>query len=92
MIENTHKHLQNYQERHQIVAKGAARLKIVNEACREVGPSLFFSLLVITVSFVPVFVLQGQQGRLFEPLAYTKTLAMAAAAIIAVTLIPVLIA
>ncbi|MFP3458495.1 efflux RND transporter permease subunit, partial [Psychrobacter sp. SIMBA_152] len=51
-----------------------------------------FSLLVITVSFVPVFVLQGQQGRLFEPLAYTKTLAMAAAAIIAVTLIPVLIA
>ena len=92
MIENTHKHLQNYQQRHQIVAKGAARLKIVNEACREVGPSLFFSLLVITVSFVPVFVLQGQQGRLFEPLAYTKTLAMAAAAIIAVTLIPVLIA
>ena len=92
MIENTHKHLQNYQERHKIVAKGSARLKVVNEACREVGPSLFFSLLVITVSFVPVFVLQGQQGRLFEPLAYTKTLAMAAAAIIAVTLIPVLIA
>ncbi|MGM0482141.1 MAG: efflux RND transporter permease subunit [Pseudomonadota bacterium] len=93
MIENAHKHLHHYQQTHNgAAATGKQRLRLVSEACTEVGPSLFFSLLVITVSFIPVFALQGQQGRLFEPLAYTKTLAMAAAAILAITLIPVLIA
>ena len=92
MIENAHKHLYSYQEQHKEPAKGAHRWRLITDACSEVGPSLFFSLLVITVSFIPVFALQGQQGRLFEPLAYTKTLAMGAASILAVTLIPVLIA
>lgn len=92
MIENAHKHLYSYQEQHKESAKGAQRWRLITDACSEVGPSLFFSLLVITVSFIPVFALQGQQGRLFEPLAYTKTLAMGAASVLAVTLIPVLIA
>lgn len=91
MIENAHKHLYHYQQQHQQPAKGPQRWRLITDACSEVGPSLFFSLLVITVSFIPVFALQGQQGRLFEPLAYTKTLAMGAASILAVTLIPVLI-
>jgi Cu(I)/Ag(I) efflux system membrane protein CusA/SilA len=60
------------------------------DACQEVGPPLFFSLLIITVSFLPVFSLTGQEGRLFSPLAYTKTFAMAGAAILSVTLVPVL--
>jgi Cu(I)/Ag(I) efflux system membrane protein CusA/SilA len=59
-------------------------------ACKEVGPALFFSLLIITVSFLPVFSLEGQEGRLFSPLAYTKTFAMAGAALLSVTLVPVL--
>jgi Cu(I)/Ag(I) efflux system membrane protein CusA/SilA len=59
-------------------------------ACKEVGPALFFSLLIITVSFLPVFTLEGQEGRLFSPLAYTKTFSMAGAAILSVTLVPVL--
>ncbi|WP_404401508.1 CusA/CzcA family heavy metal efflux RND transporter [Idiomarina seosinensis] len=93
MIENAHKHLHRFQQTNNgDPATGRQRLQLVSSACTEVGPSLFYSLLVITVSFIPVFALQGQQGRLFEPLAYTKTLAMAAAAIIAITLIPVLIA
>lgn len=91
MIENAHKHLYHYQQQHGQPAKGPHRWRLVTDACSEVGPSLFFSLLVITVSFIPVFALQGQQGRLFEPLAYTKTLAMGAASVLAVTLIPVLI-
>ncbi|RUO75855.1 efflux RND transporter permease subunit [Idiomarina seosinensis] len=90
MIENAHRHLYKHQQHSGEVVKGAQRWRIITDACREVGPSLFFSLLVITVSFIPVFALQGQQGRLFEPLAYTKTLAMGAAAILAITLIPVL--
>ena len=93
MIENAHKHLHHYQQQHDDKpAQGAQRWRLITDACSEVGPSLFFSLLVITVSFIPVFALQGQQGRLFEPLAYTKTLAMGAASVLAVTLIPVLIA
>lgn len=92
MIENAHKHLHQYQQTQGQPAKGTQRWRLITDACSEVGPSLFFSLLVITVSFIPVFALQGQQGRLFEPLAYTKTLAMGAASILAVTLIPVLIA
>jgi Cu(I)/Ag(I) efflux system membrane protein CusA/SilA len=68
----------------------AARAKAILEACKEVGPALFFSLLIITVSFLPVFSLEGQEGRLFSPLAYTKTFAMAGAALLSVTLVPVL--
>ncbi len=67
-----------------------ARFKAILEACKEVGPALFFSLLIITVSFLPVFSLEGQEGRLFSPLAYTKTFAMASAALLSVTLVPVL--
>ena len=65
--------------------------RIVGDACKEVGPSLFFSLLIITVSFLPVFTLEEQEGRLFKPLAFTKTYAMAAAALLTVTLVPVLV-
>ncbi len=84
MIENMHKHMEgeelNDQNRWQIVAKSAT----------EVGPALFFSLLIITVSFLPVFTLEAQEGRMFSPLAYTKTYAMAASALLAITLVPVL--
>ena len=83
MIENAHKHLER-------ASPGASRTGIIIEACREVGPALFFSLLVITVSFLPVFTLEAQEGRLFAPLAYTKTYAMAGAAALSVTLVPVL--
>ncbi|GMQ99588.1 MAG: CusA/CzcA family heavy metal efflux RND transporter [Zetaproteobacteria bacterium] len=90
MIENAHKHLE-----HAVKAKGGEldtkeRWLAVGTASREVGPALFFSLLIITVSFLPVFTLQAQEGRLFSPLAFTKTYAMAGAAILAVTLVPVL--
>ena len=90
MIENAHKHLE-----HATKAKGAPldnreRWQAVGDAAKEVGPALFFSLLIITVSFLPVFTLQAQEGRLFAPLAFTKTYAMAAAALLAVTLVPVL--
>ena len=85
MIENMHKHM----ERTKVTA--ANRWDIVIKAASEVGPALFFSLLIITVSFLPVFILEAQEGRMFAPLAYTKTYAMAAAAIVAITLIPVLI-
>jgi len=84
MIENLHKHL----ERTEVTA--ANRWQVVSEAAQEVGPALFFSLLIITVSFVPVFSLEAQEGRMFAPLAYTKTYAMAAAAALAITLVPVL--
>ena len=85
MIENFHKHLEDpaNQQRN--------RWELVAEAAGEVGPALFFSLLIITVSFLPVFILEAQEGRMFAPLAYTKTYAMAAAAGLAITLIPVLI-
>ncbi len=91
MIENAHKHLEAWQKEHpgQMLA-GEERWQLIVEAAGEVGPALFFSLLIITVSFLPVFTLQGQEGRLFAPLAYTKTLVMAAAALLAVTLVPVL--
>ncbi|HET9040005.1 MAG TPA: CusA/CzcA family heavy metal efflux RND transporter [Gemmatimonadales bacterium] len=100
MIENMHKHLERA-----VSAKGGAaaagarldtsvlssgeRLAVVVASAREVGPALFFSLLIITVSFVPVFTLEGQEGRLFRPLAFTKTFAMAAASLLSVTLVPV---
>ena len=101
MVENTHKHL----ERALATRPGAGggtrihtqdlpareRLDVVIKAAQEVGPALFFSLLIITVSFLPVFALEAQEGRLFKPLAWTKTLSMAAAALLSVTLVPVLL-
>jgi len=90
MVENAHKHLDRDEERVHAGAPPTPRLQIILAAAQEVGPQLFFSLLVITVSFLPVFVLEGEAGRLFKPLAYTKTFAMAAAAILSITIIPVL--
>jgi Cu(I)/Ag(I) efflux system membrane protein CusA/SilA len=86
MIENAHKHLERLPANHSNAERAAAMMA----ACREVGPALFFSLLIITVSFLPVFTLESQEGRLFSPLAYTKTFAMAGAALLSVTLVPVL--
>jgi Cu(I)/Ag(I) efflux system membrane protein CusA/SilA len=83
MIENAHKHLERDRGR-------KPHWQIIADAAVEVGPTLFYSLLVITVSFVPVFTLQEQSGRLFKPLAFTKTYAMAAAAVLSITLVPVL--
>ena len=91
MIENAHKKLERWREEHDgEMPQGADHWRVIAEASIEVGPALFFSLLIITLSFVPVFTLQAQEGRLFAPLAYTKTYAMAAAAALSVTLIPVL--
>jgi Cu(I)/Ag(I) efflux system membrane protein CusA/SilA len=90
MIENAHKHLEHWREAHGRDPKGEERWHVLTEAASEVGPALFVSLLVITLSFVPVFALEAQEGRLFSPLAYTKTYAMAASAGLAITLIPVL--
>jgi Cu(I)/Ag(I) efflux system membrane protein CusA/SilA len=90
MIENAHKHLEHWQQVQGREPRGEERWKLMTEAAIEVGPALFVSLLVITLSFVPVFALQAQEGRLFSPLAYTKTYAMAAAAGLSITLIPVL--
>src|SRR6185436_14446096 len=90
LVENGHKHLDREEER---VARGEtprSRTDVIAEAAREVGPQLFFSLLIITVSFLPVFVLGGEAGRLFRPLASTKTFAMAASAVLAITIVPVL--
>ncbi|PZA13588.1 CusA/CzcA family heavy metal efflux RND transporter [Rhodopseudomonas palustris] len=83
MIENAHKHLERAEP-------GKSRVAILIEAASEVGPALFFSLLIITVSFLPIFTLESQEGRLFGPLAFTKTFAMAAAALLSVTLVPAL--
>ena len=90
MIENAHKHLEHAAGRKGAELDGHERWEAVATASREVGPALFFSLLIITVSFLPVFTLQAQEGRLFAPLAFTKTYAMAAAALLAITLVPVL--
>jgi Cu(I)/Ag(I) efflux system membrane protein CusA/SilA len=84
MIENMHKHMEK------TPLTNENRWRVVTEAATEVGPAIFFSLLIITVSFLPVFTLEAQEGRMFSPLAYTKTYAMAAAAILAITLAPVL--
>jgi Cu(I)/Ag(I) efflux system membrane protein CusA/SilA len=92
MVENAHKHLNHDEERVKEGAEPRAHGELILEAAREVGPSLFFSLLIITVSFLPVFVLGGESGRLFRPLAFTKTFAMAAASVLSVTIIPVLMA
>lgn len=90
MVENAHKHLNHEDELLQRGSAPRTRSDIILEAAKEVGPSLFFSLLIITVSFLPVFVLGGESGRLFKPLAFTKTFSMAAAALLSVTVIPVL--
>ena len=89
MIENAHKHLERWVHAHGELSN-EARWQVIGAAAAEVGPALFFSLIIITLSFVPVFSLEAQEGRLFGPLAFTKTYAMAAAAGLAVTLIPVL--
>ena len=91
MIENAHKHLERWYEKHPgSKLEGDSRWKVIGDSAVEVGPALFFSLLIITLSFIPIFTLEAQEGRLFSPLAFTKTYAMAAAAGLAVTLIPVL--
>ena len=91
MIENAHKHIERWHHAHPDQAlKGDAQWRVIGDAATEVGPALFFSLLIITLSFIPVFTLEAQEGRLFAPLAFTKTYAMAAAAGLSVTLIPVL--
>ena len=91
MIENAHKRLEQWQHAHPgLHIETGERWRVIGDAAAEVGPALFFSLLIITLSFVPVFALEAQEGRLFAPLAYTKTYAMAASAGLAVTLIPVL--
>ncbi|HID08141.1 MAG TPA: efflux RND transporter permease subunit, partial [Armatimonadetes bacterium] len=90
MIENAHKHLERYEHEHGHRPVGAEHWRVIGEATRQVGPALFVSLLIITLSFLPVFALEGQEGRLFSPLAYTKTFAMAVAAGLSITLVPVL--
>src|SRR5258708_16807920 len=82
-ILNAHKHLER-------APPGKPRLEVLIEAASEVGPALFFSLLIITVSFLPIFTMESQEGRLFSPLAYTKTFSMAAAANLSATLVPAL--
>ena len=91
MIENAHKHLERWSHDHPgDELRGPARWTVIATAAGEVGPALFLSLMIIALSFIPVFALQGQEGRLFAPLAFTKTFAMAAAAILSITLVPVL--
>ncbi|MFC7299621.1 efflux RND transporter permease subunit [Herminiimonas aquatilis] len=91
MIENAHKHLEAYSHMHpNQEISGKERWDLIAESAIEVGPALFFSLLIVTLSFIPVFALEAQEGKLFAPLAYTKTYTLAAAAGLAITLIPVL--
>lgn len=91
MIENAHKHIEAWEEAHPGAdLAGAERWQVITEAAVEVGPALFMSLLIITLSFIPIFTLEGQEGRLFGPLAWTKTWSMAASAFLAVVLVPVL--
>jgi Cu(I)/Ag(I) efflux system membrane protein CusA/SilA len=91
MIENAHKHLERWAHDHPgETLDPAGRWRVVTDAAAEVGPALFLSLIIITLSFVPVFALQAQEGRLFAPLAFTKSYAMAGAALLSVTLVPVL--
>lgn len=91
MIENAHKHIEAWEEAHPGAdLAGSERWQVITEAAVEVGPALFMSLLIITLSFIPIFTLEGQEGRLFGPLAWTKTWSMAASAFLAVVLVPVL--
>ncbi|NOR71843.1 MAG: CusA/CzcA family heavy metal efflux RND transporter, partial [Methylomarinum sp.] len=90
MVENAHKHIAEATEKKKSELTKTERWQAIGQASHEVGPALFFSLLVITVSFIPIFAMQAQEGRLFSPLAFTKSYAMAAAAILTVTVVPVL--
>ncbi|CAN5439128.1 hypothetical protein BH10PSE12_BH10PSE12_38270 [soil metagenome] len=91
MIENAHKHIERWEHDHpDRTLEGETRWTVITGAAVEVGPALFLSLVIITLSFIPVFTLQAQEGRLFAPLAFTKTYAMASAAILSVTLVPIL--
>ncbi|MFD1191018.1 efflux RND transporter permease subunit [Phenylobacterium conjunctum] len=91
MIENAHKHIEQWEHEHPgEKLKGAEHWRVITEAAAQVGPALFLSLVIITLSFVPVFTLQAQEGRLFKPLAFTKSYSMAGAAILSITLVPVL--
>ncbi len=90
MVENAHKHLAEAAEEKQAELTREERWQAVGSAAQEVGPALFSSLLIITVSFIPIFAMQAQEGRLFSPLAFTKSYAMAAAAILTITVVPVL--
>jgi Cu(I)/Ag(I) efflux system membrane protein CusA/SilA len=90
LLEAAHKHIEAFEHQHGRLPAVAERWQLVTDAAVEVGPALFFSLLVITLSFLPVFTLEAQEGRLFSPLAFTKTYTMAAAAALSVTLVPVL--
>ncbi len=90
MIENAHKHLERWKEKYGSPPQGEDHWRVITAASTEVGSALFFSLLIITLSFIPIFTLEAQEGRLFSPLAFTKTYAMAAAAGLSITLIPVL--
>jgi len=90
MVENAHKHLAEATEKKKSELTKEERWQAVANASKEVGPALFFSLLIITVSFIPIFAMQAQEGRLFAPLAYTKSYAMAAAALLTITVVPVL--
>jgi len=93
MIENAHKKLEAWRHAHAgSEPDGPERIRLIGDAAVEVGPALFFALLIITLSFIPIFALEAQEGRLFAPLAYTKTYAMAAAAALSVTVIPVFMA
>src|SRR6185437_11251842 len=90
MVENMHKHIEREAQRNERDGNPRARWDLVIDSAKEVGPSLFISLLIITVSFIPVFALQDQEGRLFRPLAWTKTLSMASASLLSITLVPVM--
>ncbi len=90
MIENAHKHLEKWHKEYVETPKGADHWRVITESAVEVGPALFFSLLIITMSFIPIFALEAQEGKLFSPLAFTKTYSMAAAAGLAISLVPVL--
>lgn len=90
MVENAHKQIEHFRERHGREPDEPERLQLIAEAAVEIGPAVFFSLLIIALSFLPVFLLEAQEGRMFAPLAFTKTWAMLAAALLAVTLGPVL--
>ena len=90
MVENAHKHISEAVTKKKAELTKSERWQAIGKASREVAPALFFSLLIITVSFIPIFVMEAQEGRLFTPLAYTKSYAMAAAAILTITVVPVL--
>jgi len=90
MVENAHKHIADTREKLKRELTNEERWQAINAASKEVGPALFFSLLIITVSFIPIFTMEAQEGRLFSPLAFTKSYAMGAAAILTVTVVPVL--